>query len=190
MGKYHVIAIGASAGGIRAVEMVLASLNPKFKIPIVFLIHRTKTKECFLCDILSRDAHYSSVEEVKDGSQIKDDVVYIAPSERHVLVEGGRFLLSDADRVNFVRPSIDVLFESVAREYGERAIAVILTGTGHDGGEGVRKIKEAGGVTIAQDEETSYHFSMPEAAIATGCVDYVIPIDEIANLIQKLVGEG
>lgn len=95
--------------------------------------------------------------------------------------------LTQTELVNFVRPSADLLFESVAAAYGERAIAVVLTGTGHDGSMGVTAIKKRGGTVIVQDEASSEFFGMPSAAIKTGAVDFVLSLDEIPTALQTLV---
>jgi two-component system chemotaxis response regulator CheB len=122
---------------------------------------------------------------------LKPDHVYLAPPDEHLLINGdGTVTLTHTELVNFVRPSADLLFESVAAAYGERAIAVVLTGTGHDGSLGVTAIKQRGGTVIAQDESSSEFFGMPSAAIRTGAVDFVLPLDEIPlALITLLAGE-
>jgi len=99
----------------------------------------------------------------------------------------GTLTLTDSELVNFVRPSADLLFESVAAAYGDRAIAVVLTGSGHDGALGVTAIKQRGGTVVAQDEASSEFFGMPSAAIKTGAVDFVLPLEEIAPTLAALV---
>jgi two-component system chemotaxis response regulator CheB len=117
--------------------------------------------------------------------------VYIAPPNRHLLVNpDGTMSLSQSDLVHFVRPSADLLFESVAASYRERVIAVVLTGTGSDGSMGVEAVKKMGGTVIAQDAETAEFSGMPNAAIQTGCVDFVLTLDEIGPALVKLVAGG
>jgi two-component system chemotaxis response regulator CheB len=120
--------------------------------------------------------------EVEAGS------VYLAPPDHHMLVNrDGSITLTQTELVNFVRPSADLLFESVAASYGERAIAVVLTGAGRDGSMGVTAIKKRGGTVIVQDEASSEFFGMPSAAIKTGIVDFVLALDEIAGALTTLV---
>src|SRR5262249_53422783 len=105
----------------------------------------------------------------------------------HLLIGGGRSIqLSDTDPVHHVRPSADVLFESASRVCGDHVIAVVLTGAGGDGAEGASLVKSMGGLVIAQDEATSAFFSMPSAAIATGVVDYILPLEAIADKLIEL----
>jgi len=106
----------------------------------------------------------------------------------HLLVAGGRVELSRSKLVHHSRPSIDLLFESVADSYGVRAIGVVLTGSGVDGATGLRAIKGTGGTTVVQDPSTAAHRSMPQAAIATGCVDHVLALDEIGPALSRLAG--
>ena len=116
------------------------------------------------------------------------DHVYLAPPDRHMLIKRkGVLTLTDSELVNFVRPSADLLFESVAAAYGDRAIAVVLTGSGRDGALGVTAIKQRGGTVVAQDEASSEFFGMPSAAIKTGAVDFVLPLEEIAPTLTALV---
>lgn len=129
------------------------------------------------------------VEAAVEGMEVKHGRVYLAPPDRHLLINrDGTLSLTQTELVNFVRPSADVLFESVAAAYGERAIAVVLSGAGKDGSMGVTAIKKRGGTVIVQDETTSPFFSMPSAAIRTGTVDFVLPLDEIASALVTLVG--
>lgn len=116
-------------------------------------------------------------------------VVYIAQPGQHLRIEHERLVLNSSEPVNYVRPSIDVLFTSAVRSFGSNVLGVILSGTGRDGTLGCREIHAKGGVTIAQDERTSQYFIMPKAAIAAGAIDYVLPLREIAGKIVALVEE-
>jgi two-component system chemotaxis response regulator CheB len=116
--------------------------------------------------------------------------VFLAPPARHLLITpNGSFYLSQTPALHFLRPSADLLFESLAASYGKRAIAVILSGLGSDGSIAVKSVKAAGGTVIAQNRATAAYFSMPEAAIATGCVDHVLPLQQIAPTLVSLVND-
>jgi len=128
------------------------------------------------------------VAHAEEGTKLEADHVYLAPPNQHMLINRkGTLTLTDTELVNFVRPSADLMFESVAAAYGERAIAVVLTGSGHDGAMGVTAIKQRGGTVIAQDEASSEFFGMPSAAITTGAVDFVLPLDDIAPKLVALI---
>lgn len=131
------------------------------------------------------------VRQAVGGESIDAGVVYIAPPDNHLLTTPERTLsLTHSELVHFVRPSADLLFESVAATYRERAIAVVLTGSGSDGSMGVEAIKKMGGTVLAQDETTSEFFAMPSAAINTGSVDFVLRVDEMAAALVSLVVAG
>ena len=136
--------------------------------------------------VIGRHARLSVV-HAEEGAQLERGHIYLAPPDRHLLVKRGTLTLTNTELVNFVRPSADLMFESVAAAYGARAIAVVLTGSGHDGALGVTAIKQRGGTVLAQDEATSEFFGMPSAAIKTGAVDFILPLDEIAPKLVTLV---
>src|SRR5438552_1430318 len=126
-----------------------------------------------------------------NDQRIERGAVYIAPPNRHLLVSpNGTLSLSDSELVYFVRPSADLLFESLAASYRQRAIAVVLTGCGQDGAMGVRAIKKMGGTVVVQDEASAEFTGMPQAAIDTGEVDFVLPLDEVAAALVTLVMPG
>jgi two-component system, chemotaxis family, protein-glutamate methylesterase/glutaminase len=128
------------------------------------------------------------VTQAADGDRLEAGRVYVAPPDAHLLVGAdGRLVLDGGPPVHFVRPSIDRLLASLAESYEGRAVAVVLSGTGKDGAEGVRLVKAGGGTVLAQSSETSEHSGMPEAAVATGAVDQVLPLDEIAGAIVEAV---
>jgi two-component system, chemotaxis family, protein-glutamate methylesterase/glutaminase len=128
------------------------------------------------------------VKEAEDGDVVSASTVYIAPPDKHLLANAdGTLSLSHSELVHFVRPSADLLFDSVAAAFGARAIAVVLTGSGSDGAMGVEAVKKMGGTVIAQDQESSEFFAMPSAAIQTGIVDFVLPLREISLALNTLV---
>jgi len=184
--SFDIVAIAASAGGLSALSRVLADLPPSFPVPVVVLQHLDPRHRSLSADILSRRTALS-VKEAQAEDIVEAGQVYIAPPNRHILVTtDGGLALTQTELVNFVRPSADLLFDSVAAGYRDRSIAVVLTGTGSDGAMGVQAVKKMGGTVIAQDE-TAEFFGMPQAAIATGAVDFVLPLVEIAPAIVTLV---
>jgi two-component system chemotaxis response regulator CheB len=142
-----------------------------------------------LAELLGRRSKLP-VQRAVDGTPMQAGTVYVAQPDMHLIMRDHRLALTDTKLVHFSRPSIDLLLESVADEYGQRAIGVILSGSGMDGAAGIRAIKAKGGATIAQDPETAAHSGMPRAAVATGCIDVTIPLDEIGAAIGSLVTAG
>lgn len=186
----HLVVIGASAGGLHALSAVLERLPEGFPAPIAIVQHLDPRRSSLLAPILSRHCRLPVVQAGRSQSA-RPGVVYIAPPAHHLVVrEEGELALTEAPEVHFARPSIDFLFESAALSCWEKTIAVVLTGTGSDGSRGLAAIKEHGGVTIAQDQESSEFFGMPQAAIRTGNVDYVLPLAEIAPALVTLVAGG
>lgn len=184
---FEIIAIAASAGGLNAIKQVLSCLPANFPASIVVVQHLDPNSRSFMADILSRRISLS-VKQAEEGDLLEGGKVYIAPPNRHLLVNPDRTLsLSQSKLVHFVRPSADLLFDSVAASYGKLAIAVVLTGTGSDGIMGVQAIHKMGGRIIAQNQDTSEYFGMPHAAIETGVVDFILPLEEIAGKLVALV---
>jgi two-component system chemotaxis response regulator CheB len=187
---FDVVALAASAGGLTALSHVLAALPPGFPAAIVVVQHLDPRHRSLMADILSRRTPLT-VKQAEEGDVLNSAIVYIAPPNRHLLVNpDGTISLSQSELVHFVRPSADLLFESVAASYKDRAIAVVLTGTGSDGAMGVQAIKKMGGTVIVQDEKTAEFFGMPSAAIQTGSVDFILPLEEIAAALVALVIKG
>lgn len=184
---FDLVAIAASAGGLDAISQVLSKLPANFPAAIVIVQHLDPRHRSLMADILSRRTPLP-VKEAEEGDRIAPGTVYVAPPNYHSLVDpNGTLSLTQSEMVHFVRPSADLLFDSVATSYKERAIAVVLTGTGNDGIMGVQAIKKMGGTVIAQDEETSDFFGMPGTAIQTGSVDTILPLPEIAVALIALV---
>lgn len=187
---FDIVALAASAGGLTALSNVLAALPADFPATIVVVQHLDPRHRSLIADILSRRT-VLAVKQAQEGDKLTAGTVYIAPPNHHLLVNSdGTLSLSQSELVHFVRPSADLLFESVAASYKDRVIAVVLTGTGNDGVMGVQAIKKMGGTVIAQDEESSEFFGMPSAAINTGTVDFILPLDEVAAALLSLVTEG
>jgi two-component system, chemotaxis family, protein-glutamate methylesterase/glutaminase len=187
---FEIVAIASSAGGLNALSRVLRALPEEFPAPIVVVQHLDPRHRSLLASIMSRRTELA-VKEAQDNDSLSRGAVLIAPPDKHLLVNpDGTISLTQTELVHFVRPSADLMFESVAASYKNRAIAVVLTGSGSDGAMGVKAIKKMGGTVIAQDETTSDFFGMPGAAIATGSVDFILPLDEIASAIITLVMTG
>jgi two-component system, chemotaxis family, protein-glutamate methylesterase/glutaminase len=184
---FDIIAIAASAGGVHALTDVLRRLPADIGVIVVCVQHLDPRHRSLMPEIMGRRSSLP-VAHAENGVELLPGHVYLAPPDRHLLVNrDGTISLTQTELVNFVRPSADLLFESVAAAYGERAIAVVLTGAGKDGSIGVTAIKKRGGTVIAQDESSSEFFSMPSAAIKTGAVDFVLSLDEIPGALTTLV---
>ena len=187
---FDLVALAASAGGLTALGEVLSNLPAEFPAAVVIVQHLDPRHRSLMADILSRRT-LLQVKQAEAGDCLHPGMVYIAPPNRHLLVNSdGTLTLTQTELVHFVRPSADLLFDSVAASYKERAIAVVLTGTGSDGVMGVQAIAKMGGTVIAQDEATAEYFGMPSAAIKTGSVDFVLPLSEIASALIALVMQG
>ena len=188
--SFDIVVVAASAGGLAALSAVVSTLPVDFPATVVLVQHLDPRHRSLIDDILSRRTKLE-VRQVAPGDHLEPGTVFVAPPDYHVLVNAdGTFTLSQSELVHFVRPSADLLFESAAGSYGDRVIAVVLTGTGSDGSMGAKAVKQSGGTVIAQDRETAQFFGMPESAIKTGSVDFVLPLDEIGPAIVTLVSGG
>ncbi len=187
--RYRVIALGASAGGFGSISHILGSLPGTLPCGVLVVQHLSPDHRSLMADLLVRRTSMQ-VHQAVDGEQILAGVVYIAPPGQHLLAEPGSVRLLRTPEVHFHRPSIDLLFESVAVNYGKYAIAAVLSGSGNDGAAGLRSVKMAGGTTLAEDPMTAEFTSMPYAAIATGCVDMVLSASKIGEaLVGLLAGD-
>src|SRR5436190_8917500 len=181
---FDVVALAASAGGLNALTHVLAALPADFPAAVVVVQHLDPRHRSLMADILSRRTALP-VMQAGEGDVLRAGCAYVAPPNRHLLVNPDRTIsLTQTELVHFVRPSADLLFESTAASFRERAIAVVLSGSGHDGAMGVTAIKKMGGTVILQDD--AQFASMPETARATGSADLVLGLDEIAPALQRL----
>jgi two-component system, chemotaxis family, protein-glutamate methylesterase/glutaminase len=184
--SYGVIAIGASWGGLQAVSTLLEGIPKELVQPIVVAQHRSVESNRGVLESLLQRHIARPVCEPGDKEPIEVCRVYVAPPDYHLLVEDGHFALSVDARVQFARPSIDVLFESVAQVYRDRAIGIVLTGANEDGAAGLAAIKRNGGVSIVQDPRTATRRAMPEAALAAAEADAVLPLEEIGPFLYGL----
>jgi two-component system chemotaxis response regulator CheB len=187
------VAIGISTGGPQALEFLLAQLPPDFPGAIVVVQHMPEGfTEMFarrldeLCSL--------RVKEAQSGDTLQAGRVLICPGSRHMKVKrltmGDIVVLNDDVRVNGHRPSVDVLFRSAAEEFGPQAVAALMTGMGDDGAEGLGAVKKAGGMTIAQSEESCVVFGMPKAAIERGYATRVVALDVLSATLQALCGRN
>lgn len=188
---FDIVAIAASAGGVTALTSVLGSLPAEFPAIVVCVQHLDPRHRSLMPQVVGRRSKMP-VDQAREGMALEPGHIYLAPPDRHMLINRDATVsLTQTELVNFVRPSADLLFESVAAGFGERAIAVVLTGAGKDGSMGVTAIKKRGGTVIVQDESTSEFFGMPSAAIRTGVADFVLGLDEIpAALLTLVSGEA
>jgi len=183
---FDLVAIGASWGGLDALTRVLTDLPEGFGAAVAIVQHRDEN-ESPLASLLDRHTKLP-VREANDKERIEPGVLFVAPPNYHLLVESGGFALSTDERVQFSRPSIDVLFESAADEFHERVVGVILTGANADGALGLARIKARGGTAIVQDPATSRRSEMPEAALAACTPDAILDVDDIALRLVELCG--
>jgi two-component system, chemotaxis family, protein-glutamate methylesterase/glutaminase len=183
---YELIVIGTSWGGLDAISRLLAGLPDGVHQPIVIAQHRSPESEEGVLPRLLQDHTRRRVCNPDDKTPLERDHVYVGPPDYHLLVEDGHLALSTDAPVQFARPSIDVLFDSVADAYGEKAVGIVLTGANADGAAGLARIKNAGGVAIVQDPATSERRAMPDAAIAATVADAVLPLDQIPAFLYGL----
>lgn len=188
---YHpepaVVCIGASWGGVEALKVVLGSLPKDLGAAICIVLHRAETDERErLAQVLARHSDVN-VCEPDDKQPLHAGTAYVAPAGYHLLVDDGHVALSADDRVRWARPSIDVLFESLALSRGDEALAVVLTGANDDGARGARAVHDAGGTVLVQDPDEAERREMPDATIAMTEVDAVLPLGDLAQAIIRHV---
>ena len=188
--QFEAVVIGVSAGGLAALEAILPVLEESFLMPVLVVQHLSPDSESYLP--LHLDVRcVLHVKEAEDKEPLRPGTVYIAPPNYHLMVEADKTIaLSAEERVNFSRPSVDVLFETAAEVFCHRLVGLILTGANSDGAAGLVKIKQFGGVAIVQAPETAVADAMPKAAIKAVDVDHVLPLDRIGPFLQVLNDGG
>lgn len=185
----RIIAIGASAGGVNTLIRLIPELPLIADCCVLIVVHLAPGSKSLLPEILRRRARWK-VKEAENGEPTCAGVAYIAAPGFHLVLSGGRLHLLLTNPVRSQRPSVDVLFESVAKESGAQAIGVLLSGAGRDGSDGLRAMKMVGARTIVQDPAEAMFSSMPQHGVQTGCADFVIPADSIAPKISLLCAQG
>jgi two-component system chemotaxis response regulator CheB len=186
---FPLVAVAASLGGPKALSQILHMIPRGFPAPIVVCQHISTGFTEGLSQWLAAETALD-VTEARDGDRMKPGTVFIAPSGAHLLVQAdARLKLDPGAPINGFRPSCDALLFSVAESFGRRALGVILTGMGRDGARGLKEIRARGGRTIAQDERTCVVFGMPGEAVSLGAAEEVLPLDEIAGCLMKLVNQ-
>lgn len=186
MDTYRLIVVGGSAGAIAALGMLLPVFDPGYPLPVVIAIHLHPLQDRYFLSYFSERCGLT-VKEADEKELIQPGFVYFAPPNYHLLIEDDlTFSLSIDAKVNFSRPSIDVLFESAADAYGPGVIAVSLTGANNDGADGMRRIKEKGGTAVVQDPKTAENSFMPHSVIEATPVDHILPIAGISVLFAEI----
>jgi two-component system, chemotaxis family, protein-glutamate methylesterase/glutaminase len=184
--RRDIILLGASAGGVQALCEVVGSLPPNLPAAVFVVLHVAPHGQSALPTILSRSGCLPA-SHPSDGELIQPGRIYVAPPDRHLLIDDSRILLSRNATENGHRPAVDVLFRTSARVYRRRVIAVVLTGNLDDGTAGLAIVKRYGGVTVVQDPKEADYPSMPASAIANVQVDHVLPLADIGPLLDELV---
>ncbi|MBP9151338.1 MAG: chemotaxis protein CheB [Flavobacteriales bacterium] len=184
--KYEAIVLGASAGGMKVTRDLVTALPKDFSMPIIIVQHIGGTSDGVWAELLN-DKSAVHVKEADEKEKLTPGAVYLAPANYHLLVEPDHTLTLTVDeRVNYARPSIDVLFETAAEAYGDKLIGVVCTGANFDGAKGLAYIKEKGGLTIVQDPETAESPPMPKAAIEATTPDHVLSMENIIEFLLKI----
>jgi len=188
--NYELVAIGASTGGPAAILEILRALPSPFPLPVLFVLHINEPFGAAFAEWLDSQTKIP-VSYAQDGDLVSVQAgrVIMAPPEFHLMVRNGRLRLTQDPMRHSCRPSVDTLFESVAREYGPLAIACLLTGMGRDGAAGLLEVRRAGGLTIGQDEATSIVYGMPREAAILGGVERELPLNQIGPALSTLAAQ-
>jgi two-component system chemotaxis response regulator CheB len=186
-GNCQVIGLGASTGGPGAIVQILHTLPTHFQLPILLVVHIGEPFGTAFADWLDGQSE-RSVRFAEDGAAVAAlrGCVALAPADRHLSVRNGRLRISHEAERHSCRPSVDILFESLAHEYGATAAVCLLTGMGRDGAAGMLAVRNAGGRTIAQDEASCVVYGMPREAVQLGAAERVLPLDQIAPALAAL----
>ncbi len=187
--RFDLVVVGASAGGVTALEALLASLDVDLPVSLLLVLHISQRAPGVLPLVLARHAKLSVAYAV-EGACLLLGQAYVAPPGRHLITQGCEMRLLKGPPVNHVCPSVDVLFESAASVHCRRLISVVLSGTGRDGAAGTVAVREHGGVTLAEDPKTAQFAGMPESAVATGATMHTMPLAEIGPALSRMIARG
>ncbi|MGN6438961.1 MAG: chemotaxis protein CheB [Agriterribacter sp.] len=182
---YKAVAIGTSAGGLNVLSELLSALPQGYQVPIIIVQHRAKEQQNLLEEILQQKCRIP-VKQAEEKEKVAPGLVFIAPPDYHLLIEADEtFSLSCEERVQYSRPSVDVLFETAADAFGAQLAAIVLTGFGMDGAAGIAAVNASGGVTIAQNPKEAAHADMPEAAVKNGAT-HIYTLKQIKDFLLGL----
>ena len=176
----HYVAVGASAGGLEAIESFFSQMPPESGLGFIVIQHLSPDYKSLMVELLSKRT-LMPVHRAEDGMLVLPDHVYLIPPKKNLTIFHGKLLLSEQDHSKGINLPIDVFLRSLAEDQNKKAVAIILSGTGSDGTRGVRVIKEYGGMVMVQDEESAKFDGMPRAAISTGLADFVLPPDQMPS---------
>lgn len=179
------VGIGASAGGLEATSNLIAALPTDLGFAYTIIQHLSPTHRSMIVQLLGRETAMA-VHEIIDGAVPEANMIYVTPPGKNVVLKAGAFVLQEEPVHASPRPSVNAFFSSLAAERSEDAIGIVLSGTGTDGAAGLREIKAVGGFTFAQEPTSAKYNGMPQAAIDTGCVDWVLPPEEIARELAQI----
>jgi two-component system, chemotaxis family, CheB/CheR fusion protein len=184
--RKYIVGLGSSAGGLEALTAFISKLPKGIGASYVIVQHMSPTHRSMLAQLLARETEMA-VKEIEDGSIPLPDEIYVTPPNRNVIIQDGKLILTEPAAETVPKPSVNTFFTSLAEEKGEDAIAIVLSGTGSDGAVGVRAIKASGGLVFAQEPTTAKYTGMPQAAIETDCVDWIMSPEKIAAEIAVIV---
>ena len=182
----YLVGIGASAGGLEALEQFFEKMPIKTNLAFVIVQHLSPDFRSLMDELLARRTEIP-IRRVEDGMLVEPDTVYLLPPKKEMIISGGHLLLTDKDLSQALTLPIDHFFRSLAQDVGERAVGIVLSGTGSDGSRGIRAIHDAGGIVLVQSAETAKFDGMPKSAIETGVADFVIPVDEMPGTILRCI---
>ncbi|MBN2591827.1 MAG: PAS domain-containing protein [Sedimentisphaerales bacterium] len=184
--SFPIIGIGASAGGLEALEGFIRHITPRCNMAFVIIQHRATESKSIMVSLLEK---YSELKvfEITDGMKIQPESIYINQPHKDISITNGKFYCDNSDDAYGTRLPIDYFFKSLANNLGERSICIILSGTGSDGTLGMKEIKAAGGLAMAQEEKQAKYFNMPRSAIDTGLVDFILPVEKMPDKLMQYV---
>lgn len=183
--QVEAIAIGASAGGVEALSAVLPALTPRCRLPTFVVVHQPRERPSLLSQLFASKCSLTVVEAL-DKQPIEPGVIYFAPPDYHLLVDGDHLALSIDDLVHYCRPAVDVLFQSAADRYGPGLLALVLSGANQDGAAGLKYVAAAGGQTLVQRPDSAVAPQMPQAALAAVPGSVTLDLKELAATLGAL----
>lgn len=189
IGLTHIVGLGASAGGLEALESFFSAMPPNSGLSFVVVQHLSPDYESLMDTLLARKTSMK-VMRVEDGMEVRPNCIYLIPPKKNMILFQNQLLLTDQERGHTINLPIDIFLRSLAENQKENAVGIILSGTGSDGMSGVRAVKENGGLVIAQDQMSAKFDGMPASAVSTGLVDYILPPDEMAEQLLRYISHS